>query len=153
MSKATISSKFRVLIIEDNEADIEILKLLLSEINPDMTFYTSANGVEACDFLFKTGSFTTNEIIPDLILMDLNIPLKDGREILKALKNDKDLCKIPVVILSSSCSETEVGQAYCLGAGAVMIKPIDLPAFQEILSRMVAFYFGAVRLATRPNRS
>src|SRR4051794_577239 len=121
---------FRVLSVEDNLADVELLKILFSDCCAPVELHFVNDGVQASDFLFRRGLFERNSVRPDLVLMDLNLPLKDGRTLLRELKGDKELCKIPIIIVSTSNSEREISEAYCLGASGFISKPTDVDEYQ-----------------------
>lgn len=143
--------KPRLLAVEDNQADMELLRVLITDTKVALDLYTASDGVEATNFLFKRDKFASDGTIVDLVLMDLNVPRRDGLTILREMKNDEELCKTPVVILSTSSSERDVNESYRAGASAFLTKPVDLNEYQERISSMIAFYFGGVTLATRLN--
>lgn len=147
--KNTETGPFHLFLIEDNQADIDLLSILLTGSKPEVKLHACKDGVDAADFLFRRGSHADAEIAPDLILMDLNFPKKDAFELMKEIKADPDLCKIPIIALSNSSNERDVDVSYCLGASAFLNKPTSLDDFQVALRRMIDFYFGSCRLATR----
>jgi two-component system response regulator len=104
-----------------------------------------SDGVEAIDFLNRRGSYAA-ATRPDLILLDLNLPRKDGREVLAEIKADAGLRPIPVVVLTSSDAEVDVVKSYGLGANCYVTKPVDWRAFQQIVEALEGFWFTIVRL-------
>jgi len=140
-----MTKPIQVLLVEDNPADADLMceaiatgKLLL-----DVT--TVRDGVAAIQYLRNEGMFADAER-PDLILLDLNLPKMDGRQVLSSIKTDADLRGIPVVVLTSSTAERDIVQSYNLGANCYVIKPVDLKAFQSIVKDVENFWFTVVKL-------
>ncbi len=139
-----MNEKIRILLVEDNPADADLTceKLeqskILNEIN------TVKDGVEAMDFLLRRSPYES-AIRPDLVLLDLNLPRKDGREVLAEIKATSDLRRIPVVILTSSQAEEDIIKTYDLQASAYVTKPVDLARFGEIVKAIEGFWFSVVR--------
>src|SRR5208283_5662513 len=125
-------SPLEVLLVEDSPADVRLTKEALKEEKMYINLNVVGDGVEAMQFLRKEGKFQ-KAVRPDLILLDLNLPKKDGREVLKELKADDDLKTIPVVILTVSDAEKDVLKAYKLNANCYITKPIDLEQFAEVV--------------------
>ena len=107
------------------------------------------DGVEALEYLRRQGKYAT-ACAPDLILLDLNLPRKDGREVLQEIKADPALHKIPVVVLTSSHAETDVCKTYDLHANCYIVKPVDFPALVEVVRSIDKFWMTVVTL---PNRA
>jgi len=145
-----VDRPFRILVIEDNQPDVELLKILFERCVVETELYFARDGDEATAFLHRQGAFTGAPVI-DLILMDLNIPRKNGRELLKEIKAHGELCRIPVIMITTSSSDREVQDSYCAGANAFISKPIDLTTFQDAIDKLVAFWFSCVLLPTRVN--
>jgi len=103
------------------------------------------DGVEALAFLHKEGKYA-DAVQPDLILLDLNLPKKDGREVLTAIKSDKYLCHIPVVVLTTSKAEQDILKAYSLHANCYITKPVDLDQFISVVESIEDFWFTIVKL-------
>lgn len=137
----------RILCIDDNEADIGLFKFLFSTCNPkpDLTFLR--DGETASNFLFQRGEFY-NAPRPGLIIADLNMPKKGGKELIRELKASVDLCQIPVIILSTSSNDREVSECYCSGAAAFISKPTNLETFLDTMQTVVKFYFDCIILPT-----
>jgi chemotaxis family two-component system response regulator Rcp1 len=143
---------FQILIIEDNEADQSLFKFMISNSAFPCEIHVASNGVEGSDFVFRRGNFAEAPVA-DLILMDLNIPLKDGRELIKEFKADKTTCKTPIIMISTSSSEKEVSDAYALGATAFISKPVNIDKFQNTINTLLNFWFSCVMLPSRAHRS
>ena len=141
--------RYTLLLVEDNTADAELVRILLRQIPPAVDLILARDGAEAWNILQDPSHFDKLRGIPDLILLDLNLPRKDGRSLLKDLKADAQLCRIPVVILSTSNSPTEVNEVYRLGAAAFLTKPVDIAHFQTALDVLSRFYFSIAQLPTR----
>lgn len=134
-----------VLLIEDNPADVRLTKEGLREAKIATNLHVFMNGDDALDFLFRRGEYT-DAPRPDLILLDLNLPGIDGRQILAHLKSDERLRVIPVVVLTSSQAETDILQAYESHANCFISKPLDFEAFLKVVQSIENFWFTVVRL-------
>lgn len=141
----------RLLLIEDNAADVHLFQELIASVNRPVTVQVMKDGESASDFLFQSAA-NDRASLPDLIIMDLNLPRKDGQTLLRELKGHGELCRVPIVILSTSNSQAEINEAYTLGAGAFVPKPTDISEFQSVLKALLDFYFGAVALASPDSR-
>ena len=135
MDNADEKEIFNVLLIEDNHADIRMMQEIFKELNPKTNFYTVTNGVEALNFLNKKEKHQ-NTINPDLILLDLNIPLIDGFEILKEVKTNKTLKYIPVIILTTSRNQEDFLKAQKLQADCFITKPLYYSEYKNILKHI-----------------
>lgn len=134
-----------ILLVEDSKSDAGIMIETFSESKILNNIHLARNGVEALDFLYKRGKYQ-NVPRPDLILLDLNLPKKNGREVLEEIKNDEDLKTIPVVILTTSKSEEDILKSYQLHVNCYLTKPIDLDNFIELLKLLQTFWLAAVEL-------
>lgn len=141
--------KFDILIIEDNAADVQLLQLFFSECAPSVTLHFAQDGMEGHDLLFRKGKYEAGSTIPDIILMDLNMPRKDGRTLIRELKSSDLLAHIPIIMLSTSSSDREVSECYRLGASAFITKPVDINQFQQLVKTLVTFFFECVTLSTK----
>lgn len=103
------------------------------------------NGVEAIAFLCQEGEYA-DEPRPDLVLLDLNMPKKDGRDVLEDMESDPSLRRIPVVVLTSSAAEEDVVRSYELNANAYLTKPVDFDGFVDIVTRIEDFWFSVVKM-------
>jgi len=140
-----------VLLVEDNPADADLTRETLDECRLRLALSVASDGEEAMDFLRLRGRFA-GERRPDLVLLDLNLPRKDGREVLAEMKADPELRSIPVVVLTSSQAERDVAQSYALGANCYVAKPVDLRAFQRIVRGLEEFWFTVVKLPPATER-
>ena len=134
-----------ILLVEDNPGDIELTKEALAETKVLTNLHTVENGLEALDFLFKRGNYS-NAPRPDIIILDLNLPLKDGRKVLEIVKEDINLRRIPVVILSSSKAEQDILRSYNLHANCYITKPLDFSQFSQVVKTIEQFWFTVVKL-------
>ena len=134
-----------ILLVEDNPGDVELTREALEISKMKNNLYVAENGEEAMKFLRKEGKYA-DVPKPDLILLDLNLPLKDGREVLKDIKSDKDLRRIPVVILTTSESEEDVLKTYDLHANCYITKPLDLDRFIHVVKNIQDFWLSIVVL-------
>jgi two-component system, chemotaxis family, response regulator Rcp1 len=134
-----------VLLVEDNPADADLTRETFEASKLRLNLWVAIDGIEAMEFLQRKGRFAQAPI-PDLILLDLNLPKKDGREVLAEMKTDPRLRRIPVVILTSSDAERDVAESYELGANCYVTKPVDLKAFQSIVQAVEDFWFTVVKL-------
>ena len=134
-----------ILLVEDNPGDVRLTKEALKDAKVLNEIYVARDGVEAMQFLTKKGSFKEAPT-PDLILLDLNLPRKDGREVLAEIKKDSKLKRIPVVILTTSKADEDIVKTYNLHANAYITKPVDLNRFVEIIHALEEFWFTIVKL-------
>ncbi len=134
-----------ILLVEDSEGDARLIREALKEGKLHNTLYVAKDGVEAMDFLLKKGTFM-NAVKPDLILLDLNLPKMDGREVLAEIKGDDVLKRIPVVILTTSSSETDIIKTYNLHANCYIVKPLDLDQFIRVVRSIESFWLTIVKL-------
>lgn len=144
-NEATTSQPVDVLLVEDNPGDVKLTREALSETKMLVNLYTVCDGVEAMDFLYQRGK---HESVPrpDIIILDLNLPLKDGREVLSEIKNQDHLKRIPVVILTSSKAEEDIVKSYNLHANCYITKPLDFDQFIQIVKSIEQFWFTIVKL-------
>jgi CheY-like chemotaxis protein len=140
-----MSKGIRVLLVEDNAADADLTCETLEESKLQMELSVAMDGVQALAMLNRRGEFAGLPR-PDLILLDLNLPKKDGRQVLAEIKANPELRGIPVVILTSSDAAKDVAESYALGANCYVTKPVDLRAFQTIVQAVEGFWFSIVKL-------
>jgi CheY-like chemotaxis protein len=136
-----------VLLVEDDPGDILMTQEAFADHKVHNRLHVVSDGVEAMAFLRKEGSYA-DVPSPDLILLDLNLPKMDGREVLAAIKEDEKLRSIPVVILTTSEAEEDVLRSYSLHANAYVTKPVDFERFIEVVKRIDDFFVTVVRLPT-----
>jgi len=134
-----------ILLVEDSPGDADLAKEALEESKLKNNLYITIDGEEAMDFLYKKGKFK-DVPRPDLIILDLNLPKKDGREVLKEIKEDKVLRRIPVVILTTSKAEEDILKTYELHANCYITKPLDLHKFLEVVHAIENFWMSIVVL-------
>lgn len=134
-----------ILLVEDNIADIRLTREVLKDSKVRNNLHSVMDGVEALSFLNQKGRYE-NVPRPDLILLDLNLPKKDGREVLQEIKNDPELKRIPVVILTTSKAEQDILKSYNLHANCYITKPVDLDQFIIVVKSIEEFWFTIVKL-------
>lgn len=134
-----------ILLVEDNPGDVRLDREALLETKISNKLFVVKDGVEAMAFLRQTGKYK-NVPKPDLILLDLNLPRKSGREVLEEIKKDDNLKLIPVVILTVSDDEEDILKAYKSYANCYITKPIDLDQFTKIVRSIDEFWLSIVRL-------
>lgn len=135
-----------VLLVEDNPGDVRLTREALRDARVRNTLHVATDGVEAMAFLRREGRYHAAPR-PDLILLDLNLPRKDGREVLQEIKGDDALKHIPVVILTSSQAERDILQTYQLRANAFVTKPVDLEQFLAAVRSIQEFWLEIVKLS------
>src|SRR5687767_14623501 len=141
---ALASPPIEILLVEDNPADVRLTVEALKDAKVPNRLHVARDGVEAIRLLRDdTGTVPR----PDLVLLDLNLPRKDGREVLAEIKKDDALRHIPVVILTTSQAEQDVVQSYRLGANAFITKPAEIDRFFEVIRSLEQFWLEAARLA------
>lgn len=144
-SEQQAEKRLEVLLCEDNVGDQRLTLEAFKDSKLYNKLHIAADGVEALAFLRKEGKYA-NVPTPDLILLDLNMPRKDGREALAEIKADKALKRIPVVILTTSQEETDIVKTYNLHANCFITKPVDLDQFLLMIKNLENFWFSIVKL-------
>lgn len=134
-----------ILLVEDNPGDIRLTKEALKDSKVNNRLNVVQDGVEAMTFLRRQGQYT-NAPRPDIILLDLNLPRKDGRAVLEEIKEDTELRRIPVVILTTSDDDHDILRSYDLHANCYITKPLDLKQFVTIVKTIENFWFQIVKL-------
>ena len=134
-----------ILLVEDNPADVRLTTEMLKEEKAYNNLHVVHDGVEAMAFLRKEGKYAKAPR-PDLILLDLNLPKKDGREVLKEIKEDENLKIIPVVVLTVSKAEEDILRSYKLHANCYITKPVDLNQFIKVAKSIQDFWVALVKL-------
>jgi two-component system, chemotaxis family, response regulator Rcp1 len=135
----------QILLVEDNAADVRLTIEALREGKVRNELSIARDGAEAMKFLRREGEFA-NASRPDLVLLDLNLPKKDGREVLAEIKADDDLKRIPVVVLTTSSAEVDILKSYSLHANCYITKPVDLEQFVQVVKSIDDFWLTIVRL-------
>jgi two-component system response regulator len=134
-----------ILLVEDNPGDVELTREALEDAKVANRLNVVDDGAEAVDFLFRRGKFSEAPR-PDIILLDLNLPKKDGRQVLSEVKTDADLAQIPVVVLTTSQAEEDILRAYQLHANCYITKPVDFNQFMHIVATIEEFWLTIVKL-------
>jgi CheY-like chemotaxis protein len=137
-----------VLLVEDDPGDVVLVREAFEYNKLHNALHVAADGVEALDFLHRRNDHA-GAPRPDLILLDLNLPRKDGREVLAEIKADADLRTIPVVVLTTSQAEEDILRSYDLHANAYVTKPVDFERFIEVVRRIDDFFVTVVKLPGR----
>ena len=147
MSVPALGRPIEILLVEDNLGDVRLTQETLKEFEQQNHISVAKDGVEALAFLRREGPYV-NAAHPDLILLDLNLPKKGGREVLAEIKTDEQLRRIPVVVLTTSSAEQDVLEMYDLHANCYITKPVDLDQFRVVIEALEQFWFTIVRLPT-----
>ncbi len=134
-----------ILLVEDSPGDVRLTREALKDSKLYNSLSVVQDGVEAMAFLRRQGNFM-NAARPDLILLDLNLPRMDGRQVLQEIKSDDSLKRIPVVVLTTSASETDIFITYNLHANCYITKPVDFSQFISVVKSIESFWFSIVKL-------
>ena len=135
----------QILMVEDNDGDILLTTRALKEAKVANHVHVAHDGVEALEFLRRQGKYA-DAPRPDLIILDLNLPRKDGRQVLAEIKPDPELRSIPVVVLTSSNAEADVVKSYDLHANCYLVKPVDFAGLMAIIKSIESFWLTVVKL-------
>jgi chemotaxis family two-component system response regulator Rcp1 len=139
------SRAVEVLLVEDNPADVRLTQEALKDGHVLVNLTVASDGVEAIEILKREG-LHTSKARPDLILLDLNLPRKNGREVLEEIKADDDLKRIPVIVMTTSKAEQDIYKAYNLNANCYVTKPVDLDEFLNVVRSIEDFWLTIVTL-------
>ena len=137
-----------ILLVEDDPGDVLMTREAFQDYKLRNQLHVVTDGAEAMSFLRQEGDYADRPR-PDLVLLDLNLPRMDGREVLEAIKSDPDLASIPVVVLTTSEAEDDVMRSYSLHANAYVTKPVDFERFIEVVRQIDDFFVTVVRLPRR----
>ena len=148
MTTTEVGSPIEILMVEDNPGDVELAREALTDASVRKNLTVAEDGEQGLALLRREGRFQ-NAQRPDLILLDLNLPTINGREVLAEIKSDPDLRRIPVVILTSSEDENDVLETYNLHANAYVVKPVDLDKYMQVIKAVEGFWLGFVKLPSR----
>ena len=140
--------QIEVLLVEDDPGDVVMTREAFQDYKVRNQLHVVNDGTEAMAFLRQEGEYAGRPR-PDLVLLDLNLPKMDGREVLEAIKSDPDLASIPVVVLTTSENEDDVLRSYSLHANAYVTKPVDFERFIEVVRQIDDFFISVVRLPRR----
>jgi two-component system, chemotaxis family, response regulator Rcp1 len=138
-----------VLLVEDSPGDVRLTREALKDAKVQISLHVASDGIAAMAFLMRQGEHA-HAPRPDLILLDLNLPRKDGREVLREIKESPTLRSIPVVILTTSASESDVLRSYQLHANCYISKPVDLDGFLKVVQSIDNFWLSVVKLPHGP---
>lgn len=145
MARGTKLEPIEILLVEDNPVDVMMTRHALQDAKVFNNLHVAEDGEEATDFLYRNGRYSSAPR-PDLILLDLNLPKKNGREILAEVKRDPDLLDIPVIILTTSEEEKDVTMCYQLHGNCFITKPVDMEQFTQVVRSIEGFWFTIVKL-------
>ncbi len=148
-SNRTSAQPLEVLLVEDSPGDVRLTQEALKDAKVHINLRVVRDGIDAMAFLMREGEYTTAPR-PDLILLDLNLPRKDGREVLKEIKENPELKSIPVVILTTSASEGDILRSYLLHANCYITKPVNLDGFLTVVKSIDSFWLSVVKLPPNP---
>ena len=140
-----MAARKRLLLVEDDPGDALMTREAFAEHKVGNRLHVVSDGVEALRFLRREGEYAQAPR-PHLVLLDLNLPRKDGREVLQEIKQDEDLARIPVVVLTTSEAEEDVIRSYQLHANAYVTKPVDFDQFIKVVQQIDDFFVQVVRL-------
>jgi chemotaxis family two-component system response regulator Rcp1 len=138
-----------VLLVEDSPGDVRLTREAFRDAKVHINLHVASDGAEAMDFLNREGKHS-DALRPDLILLDLNLPKKDGREVLDEIKQSPVLKSIPVVILTTSASDEDILRSYRLHANCYITKPVGLDGFLEVVKSIDSFWLSVVKLPHEP---
>ena len=139
-----------ILLVDDDEGDVILTRKAFEKQKIINSIVSASDGVIAMQMLRREGEYS-DSVRPDLILLDLNMPRKDGRETLAEIKADPNLRSIPVIVMTTSEADRDIMQSYDLQASCYITKPVDLAQFSKIIESLQEFWFCVVRLPTHPN--
>jgi CheY-like chemotaxis protein len=137
-----------VLLVEDDPGDVLMTQEAFEEHKVRNRLTVVSDGAEALSYLRGEGRYA-GAVRPDLILLDLNLPRRDGREVLEEIKNDDELCRIPVVVLTTSSADEDIMRSYQLHANAYVTKPVDFDRFISVIRQIDVFFVSVVKLPPR----
>ncbi|MGA2368001.1 MAG: response regulator [Dehalococcoidia bacterium] len=140
-----VSKPVDVLLVEDNPGDVRLTREALKDAKLAINLHVAEDGEEAMAFLRHEGAYALKPR-PDLVLLDLNLPKKDGKEVLSDIKNDSDLRRIPVVVVTTSKAEEDIIKSYDLHANCYVTKPLDLDQFVTVVHSIEQFWLTIVKL-------
>ncbi len=142
------SDRINIILVEDNPGDVNLTKEAFKEGKFNNNLSVVVDGLDAMSYLRKEGKYS-DVTRPDIILLDLNLPKKDGREVLKEIKSDQDLKRIPVIVLTTSSAEADIHHTYGNYVNAYITKPVDLDQFIKVLGTIEEFWLNIVKLPER----
>jgi chemotaxis family two-component system response regulator Rcp1 len=145
MMKHTDGRPVEILLVEDNPGDVRLMVEALKDAKVNNNLHVANNGETAMDFLRREGDYV-DVPVPDLVMLDLNLPKKDGREVLAEIKEDPELKHIPVVVITTSAAEEDILKSYKLHANCYITKPVNFEQFIKVVHSIEEFWLTVVRL-------
>lgn len=146
--KKDIGSAIDILLVEDNPGDVELIREALDTGTTHHQLYVARDGVQALKFLRRQEPYKDRQL-PDMVLLDLNLPRKSGREVLEEIKSDPDLKWIPIIVLTSSKADDDILKSYSLHANCYVTKPVDFEQFMGVIKSIEDFWLTTVKLPFR----
>jgi chemotaxis family two-component system response regulator Rcp1 len=146
-----VGKPVEILLVEDNPADVRLTREALRDASPRINLSAVECGAEAMEYLYGEGDYADTPL-PDLIILDLGLPGKDGRDVLAEIKGDKNLSRCPVVVLSTSDADEDILKAYDLHVNCYVTKPLDLDQFLNVVQSIAEFWVTIVKLPTNGRR-
>lgn len=150
MNSSSLVRPIEILLVEDSPSDADLTIETLNDGKILNNLHVVEDGVEALEFLLRQGQYA-DAPRPDLVLLDLNLPRKDGREVLLDIKSNPELAAIPVVVLTTSAAEEDIVKSYQLHANCYVTKPVGLEEFISIIKLIESFWLAAVKLPSPPS--
>ena len=144
MTNNNSTEPIEVLLVEDDPGDVDLTLEVMNSAKIKINLNVVDDGLKAMEYLRKTGDYA-DSVRPDLIMLDLNMPKKDGREVLQEIKKDEKLKSIPVVILTTSDADEDIIKSYTLGASCYITKPVGLEQFAKVVESIENFWFTVVK--------
>jgi len=148
MTRYPLIQSIEILVVDDNPGDVQLIVEAFEDAKLSNQLHSVGDGVAALAFLRREGRYQ-GEPRPDLIILDLNLPKKDGRAVLQELKADPSLCGIPIVVLSTSRADEDILKVYDLHANCYITKPVDFDQFVKVVQAIDTFWFAIVTLPTK----
>jgi len=142
-----VTGMIEILLVEDNSADVVLMEEVLADAGIVFKMHTANDGEEASAYLRREGVFA-EEVLPDLVILDLNISKKHGHEVLREIKEDENLKHIPVIIMTTSQAKEDILKSYQLHANCYIVKPVGLEEFIKVVKAIELFWFSIVKLPT-----
>ena len=134
----------RILLVEDNEADVDLIRYTFKQNKINNELIVIGDGEEAVEYLLKKGRYK-DVLLPDIIILDINLPKKNGLEVLKEIKADEDARIVPVVILTTSSADRDILEAYKNYVNAYLVKPVEIEEFIKVISKMEEFMIRIIK--------
>ncbi len=142
------ASLIEILLVEDNPGDVELMHEAFSDSKISNSIHVTGDGEAALDFLYQRNGYE-NAVRPDVIFLDINLPKRDGKEVLNIIKNDPLIKAIPVVVMTGSAAERDILKSHRIHADCYITKPVTLASFLEVIRSVGEFWLGAVKLPPR----